>query len=36
LLAVPLGPVNLLIVSGLILEAAVLCVLALGRIQRSA
>lgn len=32
-LAVPLGPVNLLIVSGVILEAAVLCVFALGRIQ---
>jgi len=33
-LAVPLGPINLLIVSGLILELAVLCVLALGRIQQ--
>jgi AAA family ATP:ADP antiporter len=32
-LAVPLGPVNLLIASALILELAVLCVLALGRIQ---
>ena len=32
-LAVPLGPINLLIVSALILEIAVLCVLALGRIQ---
>ncbi|HSJ16337.1 MAG TPA: MFS transporter [Longimicrobiales bacterium] len=32
-LAVPLGPINLLIASGLILELAVLCVLVLGRIQ---
>jgi AAA family ATP:ADP antiporter len=34
LLAVPLGPVNLLLVSGVILELAVLCVVALGRIQQ--
>ena len=35
LLAVPLGPTNLLVVSAVILEAAVLCVWALGRIQEA-